>query len=92
VQTCSVERGGGAADEVKSGVHETTGGFGPEALQFIKSLIKLGAEAKMVFAPRDVVQGIYRSVAVAVARGNAHIIERNLRRSNAANGNGGELS
>ena len=45
----------------------------------IKALIKLGQEAKMVFAARDVVQGIYRSVAIAVARGNAHIIERNLR-------------
>ncbi len=58
---------------------------GSAAVHQVTTVIKLGAEAKMVFTPRDVVQGIYRSVAVAVARGNAHIIERNLRLCEAQN-------
>ena len=49
-------------------------------MQFIKDMIKLGAETKMVYAPHEIVHGIYRSIATAVARGNAHIISRSLRR------------
>jgi len=58
---------------------ESTGGFGAEALKFVKDLIALGAKVRNVWAPRQVVQGIYRSVAIAVANGNADILEANLR-------------
>ena len=58
---------------------ESTGGFGAEALKFAKDLIALGAKVRNVWAPREVVQGIYRSVAIAVANGNADILEANLR-------------
>jgi hypothetical protein len=42
-------------------------------------LIALGAKVRNVWAPYDVVNGIYRSVAIAVANGNADIVEANLR-------------
>ncbi len=58
---------------------ESTGGFGAEALKFVKELIALGAKVKNVWAPHEVVQGIYRSIAIAVANGNADILEANLR-------------
>jgi hypothetical protein len=58
---------------------ESTGGFGAEALKFMKELIALGAKVRNVWAPYDVVNGIYRSVAIAVANGNADIVEANLR-------------
>lgn len=57
---------------------ETTGRLGDEALAFIRRLIQEGARFKHVWAPKQVVQGIYRSVAVAVARGNADIVRSNL--------------
>src|SRR3569623_1364366 len=49
------------------------------ALKFVKELIALGAKVKNVWAPHEVVQGIYRSIAIAVANGNADILEANLR-------------
>ena len=58
---------------------ESSGGFGAEALKFAKELIALGAKVKNVWAPHEVVQGIYRSIAIAVANGNADILEANLR-------------
>ena len=57
---------------------ETTGRLGNDALAFIRRLIQEGARFKHVFAPKQVVQGIYRTVAVAVARGNADIVRSNL--------------
>jgi hypothetical protein len=63
---------------------ETTGRLGKDALAFIKTLIQEGARFKNVWAPRKIVQGIYRTVAVAIARGNTEIINSNLRRSRIA--------
>ncbi len=53
-------------------------------MSFIKTLITEGAKYRNVWAPKEVVQGIYRTVAVAIARGNADIIASNLRRSRQA--------
>jgi len=53
-------------------------------LAFIKTLIQEAARFKNVWAPKQVVHGIYRTVAVAIARGNAEIIDSNLRRSRIA--------
>ena len=58
--------------------------MGTQALAFIKQLIKEGARFKNVWAPKEVVQGIYRTVAIAVARGNAEIIQSNMRHSRLA--------
>ena len=63
---------------------ETTGRLGKEALAFIKILIREGAKYKNVWAPKEVVEGIYRTVAIAVARGNADIVDSNLRHSRIA--------
>ena len=41
---------------------------------FVKELIALGAKVKNVWAPYEVVHGIYRSIAIAVANGNADIL------------------
>src|SRR5438067_9125371 len=46
---------------------------------FVKELIALGAKVKNVWAPYEVVHGIYRSIAIAVANGNADILERSCR-------------
>ena len=53
-------------------------------MAFIKTLIQEAARFKNVWAPKQVVHGIYRTVAVAIARGNAEIIDSNLRRSRIA--------
>jgi len=66
---------------------ETTGRLGNDALAFIKYLIAEGARFKNVWAPKEVVNGIYRTVAIAIARGNAEIIESNLRKSRQAEWN-----
>jgi hypothetical protein len=57
---------------------ETTGGFGSEALAFIKELISTAARFQTVWTPRQVVQGLYRSVAVSVARGNSAVFRSSL--------------
>src|ERR1700691_2394289 len=62
----------------------TNGGLGEEALQFIRHIIKEGARFKHVWAPKEVVHGIYRTVAIAIARGNADVISTNLSRSRGA--------
>jgi len=63
---------------------ETTGRLGPQALELIRYLIQEGARYKNIVAPKEVVQGIYRTVAVAIARGNADIVQSNLARSRLA--------
>jgi len=63
---------------------ETTGRLGTGAMAFIKKLIEEGARYKNVWAPKEIVQGIYRSVAIAIARGNAEIIASNLQHSRVA--------
>ena len=63
---------------------ETTGRLGKEAMAFIRSFIQEGAKFKNVWAPREIVHGIYRTVAIAIARGNADIIASNLRESRIA--------
>ena len=40
---------------------------------------------KNLWAPKEVVQGIYRTVAIAIARGNAEIVGANLRNCRLAN-------
>ena len=62
---------------------ETTGAWGREALKLIKDIIAAGQKMKQVWQPHEHVYGIYRSVAVAIARGNASIIKSNLARFNA---------
>jgi hypothetical protein len=63
---------------------ETTGRLGQGALAFIRHLIQEGQRFKNVEAPKEVVEGIYRSVAMAVARGNADIVQENIVRSRLA--------
>ena len=62
---------------------ETTGRLGNDALALIRHLIQEGAKFKNVWTPKEVVQGIYRTVAVAIARGNADIVDStcNLRKA-----------
>ena len=57
---------------------EATGGFGVEALAFIKELIATADKFKTVWTPRQVIQGLYRSIAISVARGNAAIFQASL--------------
>lgn len=57
---------------------ETTGGFGSEALAFIKELIATAARYQTVWTPHQVIQGLYRSVAVSVARGNAAVFRSSI--------------
>ena len=57
---------------------ETTGRLGDEALAFIRHIIHEGARFKNVWAAKEVVNGIYRTVAIAIARGNADIVDSNL--------------
>ena len=54
------------------------GGFGDEALAVIKLVIDQGKKMGLVWQPREVVYRIYRSIAVAIARGNAEIVQANL--------------
>ena len=63
---------------------ETTGRLGKGALAFIHHLIQEGARYKNVWAPKEVVQGIYRTVAIALARGNADVVQSNITRSRIA--------
>ena len=63
---------------------ETTGRLGNDALSFIRHLIQEGARFKHLWAPKEVVQGIYRTVAIAIARGNANIVQSNLTKSRLA--------
>jgi hypothetical protein len=63
---------------------DTAGRLGTEALALIRHLIQEGARFKNVVAPKEVVQGIYRTVAIAVARGNAEMVQSNLVRSRLA--------
>ena len=57
---------------------ETTGGFGKEAVQWIADFIKTAERVKVVWAPREEVQGIYRTIAVAIANDNARVVKANL--------------
>jgi len=63
---------------------ETTGRLGQQALAFIRLIIQEAARYKSVWAPKEVVHGIYRSVAMAVVRGNANVVQSNLLRSRLA--------
>ena len=57
---------------------ESTGGFGSEALLFIKELIAESKKQHMVWRDKEYVNMIYRNIAIAVARGNTNIIKSNL--------------
>jgi hypothetical protein len=70
---------------------EAHGGFGDEALEFIQEIIRTGSKIKQAWQPQQFVQGIYRSIAAAVARGNADIINSNLRKSRQAEAGGGRM-
>ena len=78
----------GLADQIGADFYafavETTGRLGSGALAFIRRVIQEGARFKNVDAPKEVVNGIYRTVAVALARGNADIVQANLTRSRLA--------
>src|SRR3954469_16028632 len=63
---------------------ETTGRLGQQALAFIRLIIQEAARYKSVWAPKEVVHGIYRSVAMAVGRGNNNVVQGNLFRSRLA--------
>ena len=63
---------------------ETTGRLGNDAMAFMKIFISESAKFKNLWAPKEIVYGIYRSVAIAIARGNADIIASNLRKSRIA--------
>jgi hypothetical protein len=63
---------------------ETTGRLGEEALAFIRLILQEAARYKTVWAPKAVVHGVYRSVAMAVVRGNANVVNSNLLRSRLA--------
>lgn len=60
-------------------VVETTGGFGKMFSQSIEKMIKASKAASGSWAPRGVVYGLGYAVAVAVAKGNASMVERALR-------------
>ena len=49
---------------------ESTGGFGTEALLFIKELIAESKKQHMVWHDKEYVNMVYRNIAIAVARGN----------------------
>ena len=70
------------ASKAKANFHAmaftTYGGFGDEALAVIKLVIDQGKKMGLVWQPREVVYRIYRSIAVAIARGNAEIVQANL--------------
>ena len=87
-----VQAYGGLADQMKAEfipfAVETTGRLGNQAMSFIKKLISQGAKFKNVWAPKEVVQGIYRTVAIAVASGNAEVISSNLRHTRLADWDG----
>ena len=53
--------------------------FGPEALKLFQEMIKLGAQVKSVWTPHQVVNGIYRSIAADICKGNEDIFDTNLR-------------
>jgi hypothetical protein len=57
---------------------ESTGGFGSEALLFIKELIAESKRQHMVWRDKEYVNMVYRNIAMAVARGNTGIIRSNL--------------
>jgi hypothetical protein len=57
---------------------ESTGGFGSEALLFIKELITESKKQHMVWRDKEYVNMVYRNIAIAVARGNTGIIKSNL--------------
>src|SRR5256885_1184956 len=63
---------------------EVPGRLGQQALAFIRLIIQEAARYKSVWAPKEVVHGIYRSVAMAVVRGNANVVQSNLLRSRLA--------
>ena len=63
---------------------DTAGRLGTEALALIRHLIQEGARFKNVVAPKEVVHGIYRTVATAIARGNAEMVQSNLVKSRLA--------
>jgi hypothetical protein len=57
---------------------ESTGGFGTEALLFIKELIKESKKQHMVWHDKEYVNMVYRNIAIALARGNTRIVKSNL--------------
>ena len=57
---------------------ESTGGFGKEALLFIRELIAESKKQHMVWRDKEFVNMAYRNIAIAVARGNTMIIKSNL--------------
>ena len=81
----------GAGCDFKAMSFTTFGGFSDEALGYIKSLITEGGRIKTVWQPRELVHGIYRTIAVAILRGNANVVEVNLDKAQGDGGRRGVL-
>ena len=59
---------------------ETTGGFSAEANAAIDALVEASKAVHYVWAPKEVIFGLKRVLAVAVQRWNAEIVLAGLRR------------
>jgi hypothetical protein len=60
-------------------VLETYGGQGAKATEFVTAVIKAGKATRAQWAPKEVVYGVSRAVAVAVQRGNAAVVKSAFR-------------
>src|SRR5439155_673066 len=54
--------------ELVAFVMESTGGFGKEAVKFVQDVIKTAQRFKAVWSPKQDVYGIFRRLAIAVAK------------------------
>ena len=60
-------------------VVESNGGFGVEASNFVKLLIKQAAAISVVWQPSEFVHSVFWSIACAIQRWNASIMRKALR-------------
>jgi hypothetical protein len=63
-------------------VVEANGGFGDEALQHVKEMIRAAQRQRYVWAPAQAVHSIYRAIATQLAIDNQLIVEENLQWNN----------
>jgi hypothetical protein len=57
---------------------ETYGGWGPDACEVVKRLLKHTSHAQSVWAPKDLVYNLERTIAVAIQKRNAAMILKGL--------------
>ena len=55
-------------------VLESFGGFGKQAAEFVKQVLKLAGDLAYVWAPKELVYGLPLTLAVALQRGNAKVV------------------